>query len=191
MFNESTIDPLARFRSIDQKVDTLRDAVAQVRDAREQIRATEASEVREKVLREEVLDFLDHATRQAASVIKDLQESKSSLNDARVRREMIEFLDHTREVAERLINDLKNERRKILQRAQATLKSEKAPAGKDSTRGESGASKASAAKAPKTAKPDAPKERSPRGVASGQRKASEAAQQSLKSIVEKPSRRQR
>jgi hypothetical protein len=141
MFNESTIDPLARFRSIDQKVDTLRDAVAQVRDARELIRATEASEVREKALREEVLDFLDHATRQAANVIKDLQESKSSLNDARVQREMIEFLDHTREVAERLINDLKNERRKILQRAQATLKSEKPPAAKDAAR--------SAAKAPK------------------------------------------
>jgi hypothetical protein len=188
MFKESGIDPLARFRSMDEKVETLREAVSQVRDAREMIRASEASEVREKVLREEVLDFLDHATRQAANVIKDLQESKTTLTDARVRREMIEFLDHTREVAERLITDLKSERRKILQRAQATLKTEKPEkpgSGKGPARGA-----AAPARTPRSAKGEAPKERTPKAQGHA-RKPNEAAQASLKSIVEKPSRRKR
>ncbi len=183
MLRESTIDPLARFRSIDQNVETLREAVSQVRDAREMIRASEANAVREKVLREEVLDFLDHATRQAANVIKDLQESKTTLTDARVRREMVEFIDHTREVAERLINDLKNERRKILQRAQATLKTEKPMPTNSSAR-------RSAPEAARGAKGEAPRERAPK-AAPAARKSSEPASASLKSIVDKPSRRKK
>jgi hypothetical protein len=174
------IDPLARFRSIDQNVETLREAVSQVKDAREMIRASEASAVREKVLRAEVLDFLDHATRQAANVIKDLQESKTTLTDARVQRDMIEFLDSTRAVAERLINNLKNERRKILQRAQATLKSEKPAAPRAPAR-------QATPPAPRGAKAEASKERHVKAAAP--RKPSEAAQASLKSIVDKPSRR--
>ncbi|MBK9383884.1 MAG: hypothetical protein IPN34_03525 [Planctomycetes bacterium] len=183
MFRESMIDPLARFRSIDQNVETLREAVSQVKDAREMIRASEASAVREKVLRSEVLDFLDHATRQAANVIKDLQESKTTVTDARVQRDMIEFLDHTRAVAERLINDLKNERRKILQRAQATLKSEKQPAQRAPARH-------AAPQPARGAKAEAGKERQAKPAAAP-RKASDTANASLKSIVEKPSRRKK
>lgn len=197
MFRESMIDPLARFRTIDEKVDTLREAVDHVRDARELIRASEASEMRERALREDVLDFLDHATRQAANVIKDLQENKTTLTDSRVRREMLDFLDHTKAVAERLINDLKNERKKILQRAQATLKTnknegQKAPAkraasGAPPPARSAGAAPRGHAKAPKS---DTAKERAPKATAAP-RKANEQANDSLKSIVNQPSRRKR
>lgn len=126
MFGESMIDPLARFRDLDEKVVALREAMSKASDAKEFLRVSEDSAIRERSLREEVLDFLDSATRQAAVALKDLQDSKSNLTNDRVRREMLEFVEQTRLAAEKMIEELKEQRRRILEKAQERLREDRA-----------------------------------------------------------------
>jgi hypothetical protein len=88
-----------------------------VADIHEMIEKTERAQAIERKIREEVADFLEDATRQAASVINRLKTQTRALREESVNKEMLEFLEETMRIAEDLINDLKRRRQAAIQAA--------------------------------------------------------------------------